>query len=160
MTMRSHKNLWLACACLVATGCWGEGAVADANGTDATVVDALNNAIRSTHYAALVKHTGVERLPLPDENGSGDEILRYQLAVEETFRGHPLSSIRYDMVVEAGEAAVSESGLVIIVLCQVDGRYFWPGTGSIFPATPALIEQARRSGAEGVSGQQGFAYCD
>jgi len=64
------------------------------------------------------------------------------------------------MIVEKGEAAIINRGPVVVVLCKRNNIFFWPGTGSVFPATEEVIRISKLTGQSIGLVQQFFSYCE
>lgn len=138
----------------------------------------LEFAIREAPYCALIQYTGVDVVPLPDDEpeasnqpippgvaiAAKDEKQIYHARVLETFRGQHLKKISYMFVCEKGEYASEHVSIVgktsVVTLC-IDNEGFWyPGTGSEFPATGEVIKAARRIGQKVKSVKKSFPYCE
>lgn len=136
--------------------------------TDSSMRGALVNAIGQTPYSALVVHTRVDIVPLPNRKGSADDPAEYveeraiyYARVVETFRGKSVRQIRYEMVGERGEAAAIDSKPQILTLCTGSRGFYWPGTGASFPAEQDLLVLARQVGREVAKGtSRNFAQCN
>ena len=121
------------------------------------MLEAMEYTMRSTTYCAMIKQDHVRRFALHGA-AENEEKLIYQATVFETYRGKEEMLIEYEMVVEKGEDAPLEPAPAIICLCVLEGKYYWPGTGSIFPADVAHVTKARELSAVGFEGSPG-TYC-
>lgn len=138
----------------------------------------LEFAIREAPYCALIQYTGVDVVPFPDDEpedpnqyippgveiATKDEMQIYHARVLETFRGQHLKKISYMLICEEGEYASEHASIIgktsVITLC-IDSEGFWyPGTGSEFPATEEVIKTARRIGQKVKSVKKSFPYCE
>jgi len=117
----------------------------------------LSEAVLKTPYSAVVKHTRVEVVELPEDKFSRKHI--FYADVIETIRGQELQSISYTMLVERGEDAILDTEPVIITLCKGDG-YYWPGTGAQFSANKSLLKVANQNVKTVDSNQVYFSDCD
>lgn len=116
----------------------------------------LVTALKSTHYAALIENTLAQGTPLPDDDASDDHRLvrwSFKATVLETFRGPPMSELRYSFDLPEGEETGFRNGPFLIFLCMQEDRYHWPGIGFAFAATPAAIRVARETAQRTHSGQ-------
>ena len=123
----------------------------------------LESLMKDTPYCALIQHTGVDIVPLPDafpNDGDEEEKHIYHAKVLETYRGQKLSNINYTLVCEKGEGTTIIEKPFIIALCVDKEGFFWPGTGSDFEATQETIKTARRISQELKSVKQSFPYCE
>ena len=118
---------------------------------------ALSEAIISTPYSAIVKHTDVEVLPVPDDETSSKHV--YHADVIETIRGEKRNHIRYVMYVHHDEEAIVDDTPVIITLCEDHEAHYWPGSGSEFEANSTLTEVAKASAANIAKDQVQFSHC-
>lgn len=102
----------------------------------------LTESVLSTPFTAVVSHKNVTKLS-SDEN-NGDE---YELSAEviNLISGKAQKIINYRMFVGFGEEVLLNQAPVIISLCEIKGRYYWPGVGAEFPATQAFIKVARKA---------------
>lgn len=123
---------------------------------------ALEMAVSNTPYSALVRLFKIERTAVPDDDTS-DDLAEDQLTVHaqvlETFKGPKLKQLRYAMVVERGEAMDIPKEPVIVTLCKEDEQYYWPGTGSSFPADTDLVRAAVEAAEKSDGEQSDFTYC-
>lgn len=113
------------------------------------IASAVSNAVIGSHYSAIITHTDVA-----EQRDNGDYYHIYDGDVLETIRGEQKEKIRYVMSVEEGEELYLDSAPMLITLCSHKGELYWPGTGSAFPATKALLDIAKLSakGAENKAG--------
>jgi len=102
----------------------------------------LSQAVMETPYSAVVKHTRVEVVELPEDKFNSKHI--FYADVIDTIRGQVLENISYTMLVERGEEAILDIEPVIITLCKDDG-YYWPGTGAQFSANKLLLKIAKQN---------------
>jgi hypothetical protein len=134
------RTCWLALALTAASPKLWAG--------DSSMSEGLREALLHTPYSALVVHTKVDVLPVPDEDPNDDLVEErhvYHARVIETFRGSARKRIRYEMIVEKGEPPVLSKAPEIVALCDDEGRLYWPGVGTSFPGKPALVAQARKT---------------
>lgn len=125
--MKQAANILLLLSCF--------SCASTAENTTSPVLNGFKQAINNVHYLAKVKMTKVESVNQDDET---DKHV-YFAEVLATYKGKPQQKIRYDMFVEKGEDAVIEPTPVYIALCiNEQGKYYWPGTGSIFPTNEAI----------------------
>ncbi len=118
----------------------------------------LLEAIESTPYSAVIKHTGVEVFDVADNKFASKHV--YSADVIETIRGEKRSNIRYAMLVEHGEEATMDSYPVIISLCKRNGDYYWPGVGAQFGVNELLVKLAEDHASKVDNQQSHFAHCD
>ncbi len=127
------------------------------------LIQGVKNAISSTPYAALIIHTRVDIIPVPDVNPDDDyaeEKQIYHATVLETYRGQKRKNISYTMTVEKGEAAIINRSPVVVTLCKSNDAFFWPGTGSRFSGTEEVTRTSRLTGQSIELNQQSFPYCE
>lgn len=117
----------------------------------------LSQAVMETPYSAVVKHTRVEVVELPEDKVNSKHI--FYADVIDTIRGQVLENISYTMLVERGEEAILDTKPVIITLCKDDG-YYWPGTGAQFNANKSLLKIAKQNVKTTGSDQTNFSDCD
>lgn len=123
----------------------------------------FKNVMKDTPYCALIQHTGVDIVSVPDpfpDDGDVEEKHIYHAKVIETYRGQTLKNISYTLVSEKGEGTTIIKKPFIITLCVDKEGFFWPGTGSDFEATQEIIKTARRISQELKSVKQSFPYCE
>ena len=138
----------------------------------------LEFAIKEAPYCALIQYTGVNVVPFPDDEPEGtdqsippdvavaakDEKQIYHARVLETFRGQHLEKISYVLICEKGEYASEHASIVgkksVVTLCLDNEGFWYPGTGSKFPATEEIIKAARRISQEVKFVKQSFPYCE
>lgn len=113
------------------------------NETCGLEIKALPKFMHGTHYCALLQEQSVSVEAVP----SGDpqtKILRVESKVIETFKGEELSTIRYMSVVDVGDSiSALKKEPVIQCLCKNREGYSWPGVGSTYSASHALLRIAR-----------------
>ncbi|AUX19688.1 uncharacterized protein SOCEGT47_001400 [Sorangium cellulosum] len=108
-----------------------------------------------TPVTALVRHIKVERASTAD----GD-LLTYHAEVLRTLRGSPRSRLSYIAAVERGESSSLPGGPVLVTLCESGSTLYWPGTGSLFDASPTLLEAAEQRAASLDARQTHFELCE
>ena len=118
---------------------------------------ALSEAVVSTPYSAIVKHTYVEVFPVPDDETSSKHV--YHADVIDTIRGEEREKILYTVVVERGEEATIDDSPVIVTLCPYDENFYWPGVGSQFDANYDLVEIAKDTVVNVDKDQSQFSHC-
>ncbi len=131
--------------------------------TLASMMEALKNAITDTPYCALIQYTSVEVVPVPDpypEDDNVEEKHIYHARVLKTFRGQQLNNISYISFSEKGDGARISAEPVIIALCVENEGFYWPGVGSVFPATEDVIKSAQRIGQRLKFVKQSFPDCE
>ena len=129
----------------------------------ALMIEALENAILDTPYCALIEYTSVEVFPLPDPYPDDDDVEEkhiYHARVIETFRGQQLDNISYISFSEKGDGARISAEPVVITLCFGNEGFYWPGVGSLFPATEDVIKSARRISQKAKFDKQSFSDCE
>lgn len=127
------------------------------------LLQGLKNAISSTPYSALIIHTRVDIIPMPDTNPDDDyaeEKQTYHAKVLETYRGQQRKNISYTMTVEKGETAIIDKSPAVVTLCKSNDVFFWPGTGSKFPGTEEVTRTSRLTGQNIELNQQFFPFCE
>lgn len=127
------------------------------------LIQALENAISDTPYSALIQHISVDVISVPDFNPNDDYVEEkhiYHAKVLGTYRGQKLKNINYTMFVEKGEAAFINKEPFVVILCVNNEGFYWPGTGSSFPATDEILKAAKRISQNGKLTQQSFPYCE
>ena len=164
--VRKSTTLWIATLAVVLAGPGVALASPTSSGSahDAQAAEArfLKEAITQTPYSALVVYTRVDIKPIAGKNGRAnagapqsadvtEERHIYHARVIETFRGKPISQLRYDMVVEPGETASIDSTPRILTLCSGPQGFYWPGTGAVFTASKDAVVLARQAAKETVS---------
>lgn len=125
---------------------------------EALMLEAIENFMSSTPYCALIQHTSVDVSPDPNDPYSVINI--YHARVLETFRGQNLKNIRYMLISDKGADSTLIKEPVVITLCADKEGFFWPGTGSMFEATEAVVKKARRIGQQLKSVKQAFLECE
>ena len=135
--------------------------------TLASMMEALENAITDTPYCALIQYTSVEVVPVPDPDPNDDDVEEkqiYHARVLETFRGQHMKKISYMLICEKGEYASEHASIVgkksVITLCLDNEGFWYPGTGSKFPATEEVIKTAQRIGQRLNFVKQSFSDCE
>lgn len=127
------------------------------------VLQHLESVMKDTPYCALIQHTSVDIIPVPDpfpNDGDVEEKHIYHAKVLETYRGQKLKNISYTLVCEKGEETTIIKQPFIITLCADKEGFFWPGTGSDFEATQENLKTARRISKKLKSVKQSFPYCE
>jgi len=127
------------------------------------MVEELEFAISSTPYSALIQYTGVNIIPILDSypaNELTEEKHIYHARVLGTYRGKQFDNISFSLVSEKGDGLINDKKLVVITLCVDSKGFFWPGTGSEFPATEEIIKAAQRISQDIKSVKQSFPYCE
>ncbi|WP_335967330.1 hypothetical protein [Galbibacter sp. PAP.153] len=103
--------------------------------------------MKTISYTALIQDYKIESFPVEDLDKSDEfaekKILFYANAIE-TFNGKHHDKIVYEMIVEVNEDEILNKEPKLICLCDKKGRLIWPGTGSIFPNKPSLINRANK----------------
>jgi len=115
------------------------------------LIQELKKAISSTPYSALVTHTSVDIIPVPDPNPEDDyeeEKQIYHAKVLETYRGQKWKNISYTMIVEKGETAIINKSPAVITLCKSNNS-----------ATEEVTRASRLTGQNTQQNQQSFPYC-
>jgi hypothetical protein len=129
----------------------------------ALMMEALEGFVSNTPYCALIKHTSVDVVPVPDpypDDGYVEEKHIYHAKVLETFRGQQMENISYMTITEKGEGANISTEPTVITLCK-DKEGFWGlGTGSTYPATEEVVKVARRIGQKVKSSKKSFSFCE
>lgn len=129
----------------------------------AMMMEALEGFVSNTPYCALIKHTRVDVVPVPDpypDDGYVEEKHIYHAKVLETFRGQKMSNISYMTITEKGEGANISTEPIVITLCN-DKEGFWGlGTGSAYPATNDVIKTARQIGSKVKTSKESFSFCE
>jgi len=98
--------------------------------------------VRNTPYTAVVEITGAEKT----EEIRGYVRFRVQASVIETIKGKTLDHIEYFETHEAPSKEPWRSGRVLVSLQQAsDGSLSVPDNGYVFPATTAVILEARKA---------------
>jgi hypothetical protein len=143
----------------------------------AAMLEFLGRAVAGTPYSALVVHTKVKVVPIPDRSTKskkaiaeepgvaedpGEERHVYYARVLETFKGKAYATIRYEMVVEKGEETSLNPKPQVLTLCKERGNFYWPGVGASFPGDDAeVISVARRVAKQPVKrGAAPKSQCD
>ena len=146
----------------------------------------LSAAITGTHYTARVQllsyaekplaavdHAKGVNEPLAEEGNRplvdtsreaevepAEMFIEYQAKVLETLRGEKHPFITFFQVIEEGEGPIAIDRPFIITLCKDSSGYYWPGTGSVFPASRAVLSFARQFAEDAPLDQQVIgSYC-
>lgn len=129
----------------------------------ASTIQRLEEFISNTPYSALIQYTGVDVNTVPDPYPNDDyaeEKHIYHAKVLETYRGQKQENINFILYCEKGEETSIDKEPVVITLCINNEGFFWPGTGSEFPATEEIIKTARRIGQKVKFDERSFPYCE
>lgn len=124
----------------------------------AFIIQTMKDTISTTPYSALILHTSVDVVSVLDDNSVEKHI--YHARVLETYRGQELENISYTMFVEKGETAFINKASFVVILCVNNEGFYWPGTGSSFPATEDILKAAKRISQNIKLTQQSFSYCE
>jgi hypothetical protein len=128
-----------------------------------STIQRLEESISGTPYSALIQYTGVDVSTVPDPYPNDDNVEEkhiYHAKVLETFRGEKQENINFTLYCEKGEETSIDKEPVVITLCINSDGFFWPGTGSEFPATEEIIETARRIAQKVIFDERSFPYCE
>jgi hypothetical protein len=107
----------------------------------------LRRNFRETPYSAHVRVVAVERAGAfaTDDGRAGMLVLRIRCAVIELWKGPRSDAIEYLQTVEApGSGPSPGTDLVVSLARRDDGALIVPDNGYAFPASDALLRQARR----------------
>jgi len=124
----------------------------------AFIIQTMKDTISTTPYSALILNTSSDVISVPDDDSIEKHI--YHARVLETYRGQELGNISYIMFVEKGETAFINKEPFIVILCINNEGFYWPGTGSSFPATKEILKAAKRISQNVKLTQQSFSYCE
>ena len=108
--------------------------------------------LRTTSLTALVR---VERAVVTGPGGGAPPARgyvnhRYEARVLETYRGPVMERVTYEVMADADLRPVLPPYPLIVSLCgPVGDRYYVPDNGYVTPATPGLVELARRTSRRG-----------
>ncbi len=124
----------------------------------AFIIQTMEDAISTTPYSALILHASVDVISVLDDDSIEKHI--YHAKILETYRGQKLENISYTMFVEKGETVFTNKEPFVVILCVNNEGFYWPGTGSSFPATEKIVEAAKRISQNVKLIQQSFPYCE
>jgi len=129
--------LLLACAAIAAP----------LHALDMPPLELIDANLRETPYTAHVRIDSVERAAHGDTR-SGYVTFHVCATVAETFKGESRARVDYVETHEAPSAGPRVGADIVVSLTRLgDGRFAVPDNGYVFPATPAVLERARRAAA-------------
>jgi len=156
--------IFLLCCSIFATSCgYSTGNTGGETEVLSPMEQALASAVRQTPYAGLIQNTHAQAEALPDEDPQDDYALqRWSITarVLQTYRGPQDSTIQYTVDTEKGEEPGLGDEPFIIVLCQSQGRYYWPGVGYNFSAGEREKSLVKKVAGQVDANQQEFAECE
>ncbi|MFZ1985092.1 MAG: hypothetical protein WAU91_11805 [Desulfatitalea sp.] len=129
----------------------------------ASMMEALEYAISSTPYSALIQYTSDDVSSIPKSypaNELDEEKHIYHARVLETYRGERQTNISFTLICEKGDGLINDEKPVVVTLCIDNEGFFWPGTGSEFPATKEIIKAAQRISQNVKFEKQSFPQCE
>jgi len=134
--------LWL---CLSALACLPVARSTFA--TDMPPLELIDSNVRDTAYTAHVRIDSVEDKAKDAAHASGGYVtFHVHATVLETFRGAARPQVDYFETHDAPSAGPQPGSDIVVSLDKLDdGNYAVPDNGYVFPATPTVLQRARRA---------------